>query len=250
MNPGLLRARALILPAAAMVVLVLLTARQGHAQMPPAAAGASQAPQLTTPIPASTLRGVVLDTTGKPVARQPLSLHRVNGTGGAMVDSATTDVQGRFSVKVPAETDTTAVFFVATRWNGELYIGTPFKPPVQAGSSYAVTVGVNPVNMGPAGGAGGQATAPTGATGAPAATPATDSSSAIRWFVAIVLALVALGAIGYALVGAARERARLRRREILTRIAALDERALSARGDEAARLERERAELVAELTSE
>ena len=242
----LLRARALILLTAAVVLLVFLAVRRGQAQMPPAAA-AAQAPLLATPIPASTLQGVVLDPSGKPVPRQALSLHRVNGTGGAMVDSATTDAQGRFTAKVPEERDTTAVYFAATRWNGELFIGTPFKPPVKAGSTYTVTVGVNPVNMGPAAGGGAEA---TGASGAPPATPAADSSTAIRWFVAIVLALIALGAIGYALVGAARERARQRRREILARIAALDERAQSAGGDETARLERERAELVAELTSE
>lgn len=249
MNSRLLRARALILLTAAVVLLVFLAVRRGHAQMPPTAA-AAQAPLLATPIPASTLKGVVLDPAGKPVPRQALSLHRVNGTGGAMVDSATTDAQGRFTAKVPEERDTSAVYFAATRWNGELFIGTPFKPPVKAGSTYTVTVGVNPVNMGPAAGGGAEATGPAGASGAPLATPAADSSTAIRWFVAIVLALIALGAIGYALVGAARERARQRRREILARIAALDERAQSAGGDEAARLERERAELVAELTSE
>ena len=150
-----MRVRALIAFAAAALVLLVLPARRAHAQMPAGAAAPAQAPQLTTPIPASTLRGVVVDTAGKPVPRQQLSLHRVNETGGAMVDSATTDAQGRFSAKVPAETDTTAVFFVATRWNGQLYIGTPFKPPAQPGATYTVTVGVNPVNMGP----------PTGARG-------------------------------------------------------------------------------------
>jgi len=257
MNPRLTRIRAVILLLAALAIVFVLLTRHARAQSAPArapAAAAAQAPG--TPAPATapaTLHGTVVDSAGKPVAGQKLTLHRVNATGGAMVDSATSDDQGRFTVHVPAERDTSAVFFAATRWQGQLYIGTPFKPPVPEGGRYTVVVGVNPVNMGPAAAGGaagaGMETGPAGGTGAPAPS-ALDSSAATRWFLAVILALVALGAIGYALLGALRERGRERRRQLLARLAALDERAQVARGEEAARLQRERAELVAELTGD
>lgn len=197
----------------------------------------------------SALKGVVVDPAGKPVASQKLTLHRVNATGGALVDSATTDANGRFTFRIPAETDTSAVFFAATRWQGQLFIGQPFKPPAPTGETYTVTVGVNPVEMGPATGGGG-APGGMGATPPEQAAPARDDSNAGRWFLVVVLALVAAGAIAYALLGSGRDRHGQRRREILTRIAELDERAASAKGAEAAALQRERAELLAQLTAD
>ncbi len=258
MTPKLLRIRALILLVAALVVAFVLLARHARAQQPAAAANPAGAAQAPAQAPAGTrsapvaLHGTVVDPSGKPVAGQKLTLHRVDTSGGgAMVDSATSDEQGRFTVRVPAEHDTSAVFFVATRWQGQLYIGTPFKPPVPAGAPYSVVVGVNPVNLGPAGGAateGGPMNTTGGAT--TAVPPPSDNSMAARWFLAIILALVALAAIGYAMLGALRERARERRRELLARIAALDERAERARGEEAVRLQRERADLLAELSAD
>ncbi len=255
MNPKLTRIRATILLLAALAILFVLLTRHARAQATPPAAGSQGAPATTSQAPgaptaAFTLHGAVVDPAGKPVADQRLTLHRVDAAGGAMVDSATSDAQGRFLVHVPAERDTGAVFFVATRWQGQLYIGAPFKPPVPGGVAYSVVVGVNPVNMGPAGGdaAGGAEAGAGGAAGAAAAP--SDTGTVARWFLAVILALVALGAIAYALLGAARERDRERRRELLARIAALDERAERAAGDEATRLERERAELLAELSSD
>ncbi len=249
MNPRLLRIRAILLLIAGLVMAVVVMARRAHAQGAPSAAAA---PAQATPTGAFALQGAVVDPAGKPVPEQKLTLHRVASDGsGAMVDSATSDARGHFTVHVPAERDTSAVYFVATRWQGQLYIGSPFKPPVPAGAAYSVVVGVNPVNMGPvAGGAGGEGG--SAAAGAPgqAAPASSDSSTAARWFLAVILALVALGAIAYALLAAARERERERRRELLARIAALDERADRAAGEEAARLERQRAELLAELSSD
>ncbi len=190
------------------------------------------------------LSGQVVDSAGKPVAGQHVTLHEVTPASGAMVDSAVTDARGRFTVRVPAVQDTGTIFFVATRWQGDLYIGTPFRPPLPSGANYTVTVGVNPVNMGPAGGGGmGGGSAATG----PAAAPP-SSSGATRWFLVAMLALVALGAVAYALIGGARERAEQRRRAILLRIAELDERAAGAGDEESSALRRERAELMTQLT--
>lgn len=192
------------------------------------------------------LTGLVVDPAGKPVGNQRVTLHMVTQQSGAMVDSAMSDAQGRFTVHVPAVQDTSTIFFVATRWKGDLFIGTPFRPPLPAGVTYSVTVGVNPVQMGPAGGGmgGGAAAAPSAAT-APA-----SSSNTTRWFIVVMLGLVALGAAGYALLGAARERGEQRRRELLLRIAELDERVTTSGGAELAELRRERAELLAQLAGD
>lgn len=190
------------------------------------------------------LSGQVVDSSGKPVAGQHVTLHEVTQASGAMVDSAVTDAQGRFALRVPAAPDTNAIFFVATRWQGDLYIGTPFRPPLPAGASYTVTVGVNPVQMGPAGGGMGG-----GATATPQAAPPSSPGTS-RWFLVAMLGLVALGAVVYALLGVARDRAEQRRRELLLRIAELDERAAAAGGNEASALRRERAELMAQLTGD
>ncbi len=194
------------------------------------------------------LAGQVVDSAGKPVPDQHVTLHRVDRESGAMVDSAVTDKDGRFHVRLPAApaTDTSSLYFVATRWQGELYIGTPFKRPVPAGM-YMVRVGVNPVQMGAAAGEGAQQ---GGAEQAQAPPPAPASSNAARWFLVAILALVGLGAVGYALLGRAREHAAHRRRVLLARIAELDERAALAPPDEAARLREERAEIVSELSSD
>lgn len=200
--------------------------------------------------PAGVLHGMVADTAGKPVADQALTLHRVNAAGGAMVDTSRTDARGRFTLKLPAESDTSALYFVATRWQGQLYIGAPFKPPAPVGTTYTVTVGVNPVQMGPATGAGAQPAGPMGGAAPAEPTAQPGSSGAGRWFLAVILGLVALGAIAYALMSAGRDRSRQRRRELLVRIAELDERAETARPDEAAAIERERADLVAQLTGD
>jgi len=80
--------------------------------------------------------------------------------------------------------------------------------------------------------------------------PPTSSGKTGRWFLAVILGLVALGAVVYALIGGTRERSALRRRVLLARIAELDERAESAPPDEAARLREQRAELVSQLTEE
>lgn len=190
------------------------------------------------------LSGTVVDSAGKPVAGQRVTLHEVTQASGAMVDSALTDAQGRFSVRVPAVRDTNTIFFVATRWQGELYIGTPFRPPVPAGAAYTVTVGVNPVQMGPVGGGMGGG-APGGPQPPPPASPGTT-----RWFLVAMLGLVALAAVIYGLAGVARDRAEQRRRELLLRIAQLDERVAATGGEEASALRRERAELMAQLTGD
>ncbi len=205
-----------------------------------ARAAAAQAPALA---------GQVVDSAGKPVPDQHVTLHRVDQSSGAMVDSAVSDAGGRFTMHLPplaAPGDTGGVYFAATRWQGQLYIGAPFKRAAIPTPPYLVTVGVNPVQMGPVGAEGGAGPA---ATEAQPPTPAASGNTG-RWFLAIVLGLVALGAVSYALIGGTRERSALRRRVLLARIAELDERAQSAPADEAARLREQRAELVSQLTEE
>lgn len=197
--------------------------------------------------PAPPLAGQVVDSVGKPIPDQHVTLHRVDQSSGAMVDSAVSDAGGRFTVHLPTMAvaqDTGAVYFVATRWQGQLYIGAPFKRAAAPTSAYVVTVGVNPVQMGPVGG--------EGAGGSMPATPSapTSSGNTGRWFLASILGLVALGAVLYALIVGTRERSAVRRRVLLARIAELDERAENVTPDEEARLREQRAELVSQLTEE
>ena len=202
-------------------------------------AAAAQAPPLA---------GQVVDSAGKPIPDQHVTLHRVDQSSGAMVDSAVSDAGGRFTVHLPtmaSAQDTGAVYFVATRWQGQLYIGAPFKRAAAPTSAYVVTVGVNPVQMGPVGGEGAGGSMPATQPAAP-----TSSGNTGRWFLASILGLVALGAVLYALIGGTRERSAVRRRVLLARIAELDERAENVTPHEEARLREQRAELVSQLTEE
>lgn len=96
------------------------------------------------------LRGRV--TAGdQPVANQVVTLHRVSDSGmGGTVDEDTTDANGRFEVTV-GEPDTSAVYFVATVYEGELYIGDTFARNYAGDYSLAVGPGAVPIRLDPAG---------------------------------------------------------------------------------------------------
>ena len=84
------------------------------------------------------------------IANQPVSLHRVTNQGGSTIATDTTDRAGRFSFDYDPEGGE-AIHFVATRYEGQLYIGETFRDAPTAGE-YIVAVGPNatPINLGPA----------------------------------------------------------------------------------------------------
>ncbi|MBX6362969.1 MAG: hypothetical protein IRZ00_03795 [Gemmatimonadetes bacterium] len=223
---------------ALVLALALLVAPiAARAQAPGGGAPAAAAP-------ASTLSGTVVDTAGRAAGGLELTLHRVSGQGGAPVAHDTSDARGRFRLVVPAETEPDAIYFVATRYNGDLYVGPTFKAPYPEGQSYGLTVGANPV----------RAEALPAQPGSPAPMQVPEAARAEdrragRLFFAVLLALAALAAAGVAGVRWRGERAERRRRGFVLELAALDERyadrlaALSA--EEAASYRRRRAALAA-----
>jgi hypothetical protein len=104
------------------------------------------------------VRGLVLGPDGRPLALDRVVLHRVHPEGGATVaggssapDAAgggatvaegSSGLDGRFVLTAPVARDTTDVYFVAARYQGELYIGRPFRPAVDGTPDQVLQVGV------------------------------------------------------------------------------------------------------------
>ena len=181
------------------------------------------------------VRGRVLGPDNSPLAAQHVVLHRVDASGGATVAQATTDATGRYELRVTASADTGAVYFVAARYQEELYIGPPFKPAAGSITEQMLQVGVpgtsaEQLMRGEQGGA------------QPGGRPATSRS----WMLLLIpLAGVAAVAL-YALV----PRARISPdRALLIRVAELDERLGSATDAQRTAIREERARLIAQLRS-
>lgn len=87
----------------------------------------------------STLRGRLQDGEGNPIAGWTIALHRVDGAGGVELGTAVTDSAGRFSFE--GEFVDEGVYFVATRYEGSLYVGAPFRAPGPPDAEYVVVVG-------------------------------------------------------------------------------------------------------------
>lgn len=168
---------------------------------------------------AQTLTGRVIGADGKPVKDQAVLLHRVQGNSGATIAQATTEADGRFTIKSDSVSTPDAVFFLATRWEGELYIGEAFRAPF-ATAEQVLQVGVPGTSASALLGDGTQggprapaATMPPGSTGG---APATGS----KWLLFAVPAIALLGVAAYF---ALRSRVAISpRRRLLRQIAELD----------------------------
>src|SRR5690606_22744759 len=91
-------------------------------------------------------QGRVIDPSGAPVAGIVVALHSVEGRDGALIAEATSGEDGTFSFNLTGVADS-AVFFAATRYQGELYVGAPFKLPGPPGAEYAIVVGADPAQI-------------------------------------------------------------------------------------------------------
>ncbi|HEU5207955.1 MAG TPA: carboxypeptidase-like regulatory domain-containing protein [Longimicrobiales bacterium] len=164
---------------------------------------------------AVSLPGRVIGPSGETMAGQVVVLHRVSNMAGATVATDTTDAEGRFVLESQDTAGAAAAtYFVAARYQGELYIGAPFQPPLPDGVQYTVQVGVP----------GTSASALMGSASEPAARPTMPGSAEpfpyARWlFLVIPLLIVALVA-GYMLT---RHRTPATRRRLLAQVAELDE---------------------------
>jgi hypothetical protein len=86
------------------------------------------------------LHGRLLDPAGAPVPGHPVLLHVVDDRGGDEAGRTATDEQGRFAIPLAAPADTGAIYFVATRYQGGLYVGHPVRPPF-GGEEYLLVIG-------------------------------------------------------------------------------------------------------------
>lgn len=160
------------------------------------------------------VEGRVIGPTGAALDGQVVVLHRVAAGSGATVATDTTGASGGFVLVArglaPAAD---ATYFVAARYQGELYIGAPFQLPLPDGVDYTVQVGVPGTSASAMmGGAPPPTQAPAGAVDEPF--PYT------MWLFLIIPLLVMALAAGYMLT---RRRTPATRRRLLMQVADLDE---------------------------
>ncbi len=161
------------------------------------------------------LGGRVVGPAMEALAGQVVVLHRVAGGTGATIATDTTSEDGRFTLVAAGQAgDAEATYFVAARYQGDLYIGAPFRPPLPPDVDYTVQVGVP----------GTSATALLGTAApqrpAPGRIAPGQSFPYTTWLFLIIPLLVMALAAGYMLT---RQRGPVRRRGVLLEIAELDE---------------------------
>lgn len=182
----------------------------------------------------TSIRGRVVGPDEAPLAGQTVVLHRVEASSGATIAEATTTGDGSFELMIPAGVDTAAIYFVAARYEGELYIGPPFRPGQDVGQSQTIQVGVP--------GTSARALLGNGGTAMPQ--PLGRAATSRNWLL-LLIPLVGVAAVAmYAIVPRGRmppERA------VLIRIAELDERMTGVSPQQREPLLEERARLLARL---
>lgn len=182
---------------------------------------------------AGTVAGRILGPDNAPLGGQGVVLHRVQEASGATVSEAVTSADGRFTLDLPPGTDTASIYFVATRYEGELYIGAPFRAGEQDAAGEVIQVGIP----------GTSATALLG--GGPAMPQTVGRPLTSRNWLLLVIPLIGVAAVAvYALIPRHRvpdDRA------LLIRIAELDERMSSMPDAERYRLLEERSRLTTQL---
>lgn len=182
-----------------------------------------------------TVRGRIVDANDAPLTAQRVVLHRVLDAQGSTVAEAETAADGGFELTVAA-VDTSALYFVATRYEGELYIGAPFRSGDAGGVPQIIRVGVP----------GTSASALLGGGATPARAmgrPLTNRNWLLFGIPLLGIAMVA----AYLIV----PRSRIPpRRALLIRVAELDERMNDAAGDRLESLRAERTRLMTQLRAD
>ncbi len=97
----------------------------------------------------NTLRGRVIDANNNPVPNIEVLLHRVTTASGARVDTDTSDAMGAFTLTAPSDSDSNAIYFVAVREGGELFMGEMQRLPFPDTLEYIVEA-TDPVDLGAA----------------------------------------------------------------------------------------------------
>jgi hypothetical protein len=171
------------------------------------------------------------DNAGMPGQR--VVLHRVDEAGGSTIAEAVSGEEGRFELRAPAAIDTVGVYFVAARYDEELYIGPPFRPMEDPGLEHVIQVGIPSMS----------ATAmmqdPLGGMGMPQ-----RQSRSRNWLLILIPLVGVAGVIVYALLSRS---AIPGERRLLIRVAELDERMETAPEGQRDSLREERGRLMAQL---
>lgn len=180
------------------------------------------------------VRGRLIGPDDAPLSAHAVVLHRVSGAEGATIAETTTSATGEFAFTIPAPADTAALYFVATRYQGELYIGPPFRALDESVAPQIIQVGIP----------GTSATALLNASaGPPAAAPRTPLEDR-NW----LLVIVPLIGVTVALVYLVLPRGQVPHdRALLIRIAELDEKLAAAPAPERDTIVRQRSDLMARL---
>lgn len=147
------------------------------------------------------IRGQVVDPTGEPVPAVAVTLHHVNAQGGQEVGRARTGDDGRFEIAV-TESPGDGIFFVATRFEGNLYMGATFRDIAEVDSDYVMMVGASPVGSG----------------GIAFRAPPPEPNG--NWVVGLVIGLIGVGFVAWPLLN---RRGPARQRALLAELAQLEE---------------------------
>ena len=179
------------------------------------------------------VRGRVLGPDNNMLAAQRVVLHRVDSSGGSTVAEDTSAADGRFELRVAASADTGAVYFIASRYQEELFIGPPFRPQAADTAEQFLQVGVpgtsaDQLLRGDAPGA--------ESTGRPATTRS--------W---ILLLIPLLGVVAVSLYALLSRNRISPERSLLIRVAELDERMTVATEAQLETMRDERARMIAQL---
>jgi hypothetical protein len=181
-----------------------------------------------------TVRGRVIGPDNAPLGDQRVVLHRVDTSGGATIAETRSGVDGSFELNATAEPDTSALLFVAARYDEELYIGPPFRPGDETALVQEIQVGVPSMSATAMMQGGEPMPMPRG--------PRPETTSI--WLLLLIPLVGVLGVAAYAMMPRNRippVRARF------IRVAELDERMETAPAAHREALAAERRQLVAEL---
>src|SRR5690606_30584172 len=178
-------------------------------------------------------RGRVIAADGTPLPGQPVVLHRVQGGSGATIAEAAADATGAFTLSVSEQTDTSAIYFVATRHEEELYIGRAFRSGDPSSAEQVIQVGVPGTSA---------SALLSGGTAAPQ--PMGRAVTSRNWLLLVIPLFGVAAVAAYTLLA----RGRMPKdRALLIRVAELDERMTAAPAAQRDSLLAERDRLMTQL---
>jgi hypothetical protein len=156
----------------------------------------------------------------------------VDESGGFTIAETVSGDGGAFELRAQATMDTTGVYFVAARYDDELYIGPPFRPGDPLAADQVIQVGIPSMS----------ATAMMG--DAPIGPMPARQDTSRTWLLLIVPLVGILGVAAYALIP---RKSIPEDRSLLIRVAEIDEEMETAAGVDLEELREERAEIMAQL---